>query len=206
MLSKEHEQQIKETNEYKNSKNSLELKIKNLEKKNEELEKNNDSLNGLSDKNNILERHFQEKSKECLQLTQNLQAARDEVQKMFVFFLNFFFITKLIIKSCTRLIKLKDRNDVQKRCSQSQITGLEKEIVQLRAGLNIAHKDRDEVRERLQNDVARLERKLCESQIENRNLKTNSIAKVLYEDVSDTDSEHTIDTMMKNLNKRRSHT
>lgn len=65
---------------------------------------------------------------------------------------------------------------------------------------------------RLQNDVARLERKFCELQIENRNLKTNydamktSYANVLYEFNSDTDSEHTIDTMMKNLNQRRSHT
>lgn len=48
----------------------------------------------------------------------------------------------------TRCIKAKDRNEIQKRCSQSQITGLEKEIVQLRAGLNIAHKEKDEVRER----------------------------------------------------------
>lgn len=62
---------------------------------------------------------------------------------------------------------------------------------------------------RLQNDVARLERKLCESQIENRNLKTNfdSInTSYAYEYVSDTDSEHTIDNMMKKLMKRRSHT
>lgn len=44
--------------------------------------------------------------------------------------------------------RIKDRNEIQKRSSQSQNTGLEKEIVQLRAGLNIALKDRDEVRER----------------------------------------------------------
>lgn len=119
MLSKEHKQQIKETKEYTNLRNSLELKIKNLEKKNEELEKNNESLNGLSEKNNILEQHFQQKSKECLQLTQNLQAARDEVQKMFVLFSfkHFFLITKLIIKNCKlgaskQKIVMKFRKDV----------------------------------------------------------------------------------------------
>lgn len=94
MLSKEHEQQIKETNEHKNSRNSLELKIKNLEKKNEELKKNNDSLNEFPDKNNILEQHFQQKAKECLQLTQNLQSARDEVQSSFNFSFKYFFHKK----------------------------------------------------------------------------------------------------------------
>lgn len=81
LLSKEHEKQIKETNEYKNTRNSLETKIKDLEKKNGELSKKNDLNNGFSDRNKILEERFQQKAKECLQLTQHLQAARDENTK-----------------------------------------------------------------------------------------------------------------------------
>lgn len=46
------------------------------------------------------------------------------------------------------MVRIKDRFEIQKRCLQSQISGLEKDIVQLRAGLNIALKDRDVVRER----------------------------------------------------------
>lgn len=90
LLSKEHESLIKETNEYKTTKNSLDSKIKTLEKKNDELERKNESLNELSDKNKILEELFQQKAKECLQLTQNLQAARDESIKNVR--LHFFFI------------------------------------------------------------------------------------------------------------------
>lgn len=81
LLSKEQERLTKETNDYKTTRNSFDSKIKTLEKKNDELEKKNESLNELSEKNKILEELFQLKAKECLQLTQNLQAASDENTK-----------------------------------------------------------------------------------------------------------------------------
>lgn len=104
MLSREYGKQIKETNECKKL---LDLKINNLEKENYEM------LNT----NNILEQQFQQKAKECLQLTQNLQAARDQNEE--------------------NLVEIKNQ----------KITKLEKNNVKLSAELNIALKEKEEVEE-----------------------------------------------------------
>ena len=103
--------------------------------------------------------------------------------------------------------RIKERTELQKRAFQSQVSGLELEMVQLRTSLCLTHKDRDDMKQRMQTEISNLEQKFADSQLEIKNLKSHvdilkaSYANMLEEfDNDDYDAEPDADDYPTNEN------
>ena len=94
---------------------------------------------------------------------------------------------------------------MQKRSFQTQIHGLEQELIQLRLNLSSLHKERDEMKLRLQNEIIKMEQKFSDAQVEIQNLRSHvdilksSYATIIEDLDGDDDSKSDVESELEGI-------
>ncbi|XP_047524148.1 outer dense fiber protein 2-like isoform X7 [Pieris napi] len=133
----------------------------------------------LEEKLSQLEARYKEKASECVQLVKDLEEIRSE--------------------SARSLTRNKERSDSLRRYMQTQISELERQLIQSRAQCRSCLKERDDIRQRMQIQISNLQENFDMVEIRLRTLQNqitslkNSYA-VILADEDDTDINKIVTT------------
>ncbi|CAF4751170.1 unnamed protein product [Pieris macdunnoughi] len=133
----------------------------------------------LEEKLSQLEARYKEKASECIQLVKDLEEIRSE--------------------SARSLTRNKERSDSLRRYMQTQISELERQLIQSRAQCRSCLKERDDIRQRMQIQISNLQENFDMVEIRLRTLQNqitslkNSYA-VILADEDDTDINKIVTT------------
>ncbi|XP_026318393.1 interactor of constitutive active ROPs 5-like [Hyposmocoma kahamanoa] len=136
-LNQEKAEKLKLQEENKRIKTSLEDSTKELEELRKSTAENKCQVLRLEEKLSQQETRFKEKSVECAALLKDLDELRIETNRS--------------------LSRSKERSDSMRRYLQTQISELERQLVQSRAQCRACQKERDEIRQRMQIQINNLQ-------------------------------------------------
>ncbi|KAG6446544.1 hypothetical protein O3G_MSEX004490 [Manduca sexta] len=123
--------------ENKALKADIEQKDKEIEKQCLNIDDYKCQVLRLEEKLNQEEVRYNEKTAECSRLVENLEELREETSRT--------------------LNRSKERSDSTRRYLQTQISELERQVIQSRAQCRAVHKERDEIRQRMQMQINSLQ-------------------------------------------------